>query len=60
MNGNRIKYIAKRKDGVLELRFSSINYASQGFGIFTYFRDYKRCKAVFVQDPYTIPLETLD
>ena len=60
MNGDRIEYMAKREDGVLELRFSSIDYAGQGFGMFTCFRDYKRCKAVFVQDPCAMPLETLD
>ena len=60
MNGDRIEYIAKREDGVLELRFSSIDYAGQGFGMFTCFRDYKRCKAIFVQDPCAMPLETLD
>ena len=60
MNGDRIEYMAKREDGVLELRFSSIDYAGQGFGMFTCFRDYKRCKAIFVQDPCAMPLETLD
>lgn len=60
MNGDRIEYMAQREDGVLELRFSSIDYAGQGFAMFTCFRGYKRCKAIFVQDPCAMPLETLD
>ena len=54
-----IEYMHMRKDGVLELRFSSIADAGRAYGMLTTFRAYRRCRAIFVKDPCALPLETL-
>ena len=59
MNGDRVEHLKMRKDGILELHFPSIDYAGQGFGMFTTYRLYKGCKACFVPDPCAQPLKTL-
>jgi len=60
VKGDRVEHINVRKDGVLELHFSSITYAGQGYGMFTSFRLYKGCKTRFVADPCARPVEALD
>lgn len=52
-----VEHVQMRTDGVLELRFSSIKYAGQAFGILGSFRDYKQCNAYFVADPCAQPFE---
>lgn len=59
MHGDRVEHLKMRKDGILEVHYSSIGYAGQGFGIFTTYRLYKACKACFVPDPCAQPLATL-
>lgn len=58
MKGDRVEHLKMRKDRILELHFPSIDYAGQGFGMFTTYRRYKGCKALFVPDPCAQPLET--
>ena len=60
MHGDRLEYANLRKDGILELHFSSIDHAGRGFGMLTSFRMYSGCKARFVQDPCAQPVETLN
>ena len=52
-----IEHVKMRADGILELRFSSIKYAGQAFGILSAFRDYRQCNAYFVADPCARPFE---
>lgn len=59
MKRDRVEYLKMRKDRILELHYSSIDHAGQGFGMFTTYRRYKGCKACFVPDPCAQPLETL-
>jgi len=59
MHGDRVEHLKMRKDGILELHYSSIAYAGQGFGMFTTYRLYKGSKACFVLDPCAQPLATL-
>lgn len=54
---NAIEHMAMRADDVLELRFSSIRYAGQAFGILTTYRDYRQCVPHFVPDPCAQPLQ---
>ena len=51
-----IEHVAKRDDGVVELRFSSIKYAGQAFGILTKHSKFRRCMTRFVSDPCAQPL----
>ena len=59
MKGDRIEYLKLRADNVLELSFTSIDYAGQGFGMFTTFKSYKGCKTHFVADPCAQTLGSL-
>ena len=52
-----IEHMKIRADGVLELRFSSVRYAGQAFGILSCFREYRDCVACFVSDPCAQPLQ---
>lgn len=54
---NGIEHMAMRADDILELRFSSIQYAGQAFGILTTYRDYRQCVPHFVPDPCAQPLQ---
>lgn len=54
---NGIEYIAMRAENILELRFTSIQYAGQAFGILTTYRDYRQCVPRFVPDPCAQPLQ---
>ncbi|MCJ1474657.1 hypothetical protein MMC13_003317 [Lambiella insularis] len=57
--GNAIEHMQMRKDGVLELRFSSIFHAGKAFGVLSTWRAYRSCRITFAKDPCTLPLETL-
>ena len=59
MNGDRIEHLKLRSDGILEISFTSIDYAGHAFGMFTTFRCYRNCKTHFVADPCARPLESL-
>lgn len=51
MKANGLTYVNKHSDGVLELHFSSVRNAGQGYGILTSYRAYRPCKVSFVADP---------
>ena len=48
-----------RVDGVLELGFTSISAAEKGYEVLTTSRKYLKCRVIFVQDPCSLPLDTL-
>ncbi|KAL9627211.1 MAG: hypothetical protein Q9204_006731 [Flavoplaca sp. TL-2023a] len=56
MTSNRIEAKTMRLDGVLELRFNSVNYAGQAYGTLTTSKRYKQCQVKRVADPCTSPL----
>ncbi|KAL6716208.1 hypothetical protein ACLMJK_005774 [Lecanora helva] len=60
MKIHRIELVKMRGDGVLELYFSSINYAEHAFDILTSSAAFKSCKPRFVADPCAQPAETLN
>ena len=60
MREDRVVHVNLRKDGILELHFSSINYAGRGFAMLNSFKLYSGCKARFVKDPCAQPVETLN
>lgn len=60
IEGDRMVHLNMRTDGVLEVHFSSVFYAGQGYGMFTAFRTYRGCRTSFVPDPCAQPVETLD
>ncbi|KAL8741087.1 MAG: hypothetical protein Q9190_006273 [Brigantiaea leucoxantha] len=51
MSTHRIEHKHIEKDGVLKLRFNSVKYAGQAFGLLTTFRKYSQCRVKFVPDP---------
>ena len=51
-----IEHVAMRDDGVVELRFSSIKYAGQAFGILTRHSKFRQCVTHFAADPCAQPL----
>ncbi|KAL8780920.1 MAG: hypothetical protein Q9213_006231 [Squamulea squamosa] len=55
MSTNRIEAKRMRQDGVLELRFNSIDFAGQAYAAFTRFERYKQCKVKYVPDPCAQP-----
>ncbi|MCJ1286623.1 hypothetical protein MMC26_005969 [Xylographa opegraphella] len=54
-----IEHMQMRKDGILELKFSSIDHAGRAFGLLTTFRKYRECGVSFSEDPCALPLSTL-
>ena len=58
MWSNRIVHMEKRKDDILELHFSSINYADQAYGMLSTFRAYSKCTPYFVPDPCAQPFDS--
>ena len=59
LKSDRIVYMGKRKDGILELQFASIDWAGHAFGLLSKFWIYRECTPYFVPDPCAEPLETL-
>ncbi|KAL8767260.1 MAG: hypothetical protein Q9209_006186 [Squamulea sp. 1 TL-2023] len=55
MSTNRIEEKRKRQDGVLELRFNSVDFAGQAYAAFTRLERYKQCKVKYVPDPCAQP-----
>ncbi|KAL8915810.1 MAG: hypothetical protein Q9172_006645 [Xanthocarpia lactea] len=55
MSTTRIEAKRLRPDGVLEIRFNSIKYAGQAYGILTKYRRYKYCKVIYAPDPCAQP-----
>ena len=54
-----VEHMLMRKDGILELRFSSIDHAGRVFGLLTTYHKYRQCGVSFSEDPCALPLETL-
>ncbi len=50
-----IEHMSLRADGVLELRFSSVRYAGQAYGILTTHSGYRHLVTQFVPDPCAQP-----
>ena len=59
MDFERVIYMHKRKDGVLELHFSSVDWAGHAFGMLSSYRAYRGCTPLFAPDPCAQPPETL-
>lgn len=57
MTTHRIESKRMRSDGVLELRFSSIRYAGQAYGLLTTRMRYRQCTVRFSPDPCAQPWE---
>ncbi|KAL8856611.1 MAG: hypothetical protein Q9178_006766 [Gyalolechia marmorata] len=55
MSTTRIEAKRLRPDGVLEIRFNSIKYAGQAYGILTKYPRYKYCKVIYAPDPCAQP-----
>ena len=60
MDFDRVTYMHKRKDGILELHFSSVDWAGHAFGMLSSYRAYRGCTPLFAPDPCAQPLETLE
>ena len=60
MDFDRVTYMHKTKDGVLELHFSSVDWAGHAFGMLSSYRAYRGCTPLFAPDPCAQPLETLE
>ena len=54
-----IEFMQLRDDGVLELRFSSIEYAGKARDILSTWKKYRRCVVSFARDPCAMQLETM-
>ncbi|MCJ1393725.1 hypothetical protein MMC18_006601 [Xylographa bjoerkii] len=59
LRSSAVEYMQIRKDGILELRFSSIEHAGRAYGLLTTFRTYRQCGVSFAKDPCALPLDTL-
>lgn len=59
MDCDMIEYLEVRHDGILELRFSSVNAAGQAFGLLTCRAKYRPCSVRFTPDPCALPVDTL-
>ena len=55
MSTTRIEAKRLRPDGVLEIRFNSIRYAGQAYGILTKYPRYKYCIVMYAPDPCARP-----
>ena len=55
-----ITCMKKRKDGILELQFSSVDGAGHAYGILSRFSTYKNCIPCFAPDPCARPWTTLE
>lgn len=59
MNPDRVTYMQKGKDGLLELQFSSIDWAGHAYGMLSSYRAYRDCTPLFAPDPCAQPVETV-
>ncbi|KAL8905576.1 MAG: hypothetical protein Q9171_006610 [Xanthocarpia ochracea] len=55
MSTTRIEAKRLRPNSVLEIRFNSIRYAGQAYGILTKYPRYKYCKVIYAPDPCAQP-----
>ncbi|MCJ1368675.1 hypothetical protein MMC16_007820 [Acarospora aff. strigata] len=59
MDCDLIEFLAMRDDGVLDIRFASINAAGQAYGILTSYRRYRQCSVRFSPDPCVLPPDSI-
>lgn len=59
MDCDMIEYLGVRGNGILDIRFSSINAAGQAYGVFTSRAKYRPCNVQFSMDPCVLQLNTL-
>ena len=59
MDCDMVEYLQVRHDGILDIRFSSVNAAGQAFGLLTCRAKYRPCSVRFSPDPCGLPLDTL-
>ena len=60
MTTDQLTYMRKKTDGVLELHFSSVEWAGHAYGMLTSFRAYQGCSVHFAPDPCARRLENLE
>lgn len=60
MQSTGIEHMQMRKDGVLDLRFSSIWHAERAYAKLVSLRDYRGCGIVWAKDPCALPLTTMN
>lgn len=58
-NTRHITSMVKRPDGVVEVQFTSINYAGRAFGLLGNCRRYRQCQITRSMDPCSRPWEDL-
>ena len=58
-HSHRIEFMQKRPDGVVEIRFTSVDYAGRGYGILTMWKRYKGCQVIRSPDPCTQPWDRI-
>ena len=59
LRSRAVEHMQMRKDGNLELRFSSIDHADRAYGLLTTVHKYRQCGVSFAEDPCALPLDTL-
>ncbi len=59
MDCDMIEYLGVRGNGILDIRFSSINAAGQAYGVFTSRAKYRPCNVQFSPDPCVLQGHTL-
>ncbi|MCJ1377885.1 hypothetical protein MMC17_000981 [Xylographa soralifera] len=59
VRSHAVEHMQMRKDGILELRFSSIDHAGRAYGLLTTSQKYRQCGVSFSEDPCALPLDTL-
>ncbi|MCJ1408701.1 hypothetical protein MMC19_002776 [Ptychographa xylographoides] len=50
-----LEYMKMREDGILELRFSSIDHAERAYAVLTTWPVYRQCHTQFAPDPCNLP-----
>ncbi|MCJ1432004.1 hypothetical protein MMC27_001360 [Xylographa pallens] len=59
LRSHAVEHMQMRQDGILELRFSSIDHADRAYGLLTTAYKYRQCGVSFGEDPCALPLDTL-
>ncbi|KAL8705720.1 MAG: hypothetical protein Q9201_001154 [Fulgogasparrea decipioides] len=58
-NSHRIESMEKQADGVVKIRFTSVNFAGRAYGILTTHSRYRRCHIKRSPDPCAEPWDTI-
>ena len=51
LRADMVEFLQSHEDGKLEIRFTSVSYASKIFSMFNTWRMYSECNVSFVSDP---------